>query len=857
MNLRTLCLTILLTALMAGTLSAQNWTKLKKEGDEFAAVGDYGSAADRYYKAWKSKDNKLNLAFTAGQYYSYVKEYDRAAECLAVVADWNEPEQKAGYLYALALKQSGDPSAAIQAFDQFLQTYAGPDQEVLAQRIAAEVAGCRLALQEARPQSTLQMDHAGKHINSTAADFGPVPYGDDIVYFTSTRDGMARIYRSLLNRGRWEKPEVPQGLPTSANKHIANGAFSTSGNAFYYTICEQRTDQEKLGTRCELYVMTRRGSSWDKGRRLPDYINLAESHQTHPYSTEIDGQEVLFFSTDRPGGEGGLDIWMVTRELSSNELDYSFPQKLNQTINTVGDEVTPFYDQTLGRIYFSSNGHPAIGGLDIFQADGAPGNWKMPLPVGEPLNSPADDLYFRMTQEGTSGFLVSNRAVRGVKNHTRDEDLFYLTSDSAPVVVRGQVLDRLSGQPLTEVRVSIYHFVDGQKTVFNSQFAEDGRWEFIVPGQLEAFVVAEKFEYEPSSYKIDYQEAEGGVIKHDLSLIEETMPDEEPVASAPQPEITEGDAPETEPTDAGDPIAPVMEEIVDANQVDSEPAPSAETESDHDAMVETEIADNDSEDISAPAIMPEEVALNSPETPAEEETRLAPEELSEATNDVEEVAAAPLVDSTKNQISSALIPEVAETENPTETTSPDPETTTADLAEADENEANLPENPEETPQPANTSQLPVSDNPAAPSTELAEEPTNAQPIMQGELDETPMASADMDLFTGSGLDRRYRGNRVDKRKYESETQPFAGTYYRIQLEATDHPDPSAIRYMDLASIGEIETETLPELGLTRMLLGVLWTPEEALSALRAARSTGFDQAYIVRYQDGIRLRRWK
>ena len=239
-------LQLLLTGFLALLITlpgfSQSWTSLKKKGDEYAESGAYWEAAEYYYQAWKDKPNKLELAYKAGTYYGLVKDYAHAAECLEAVSNWNEPDKLCGLHYGRALKQSGQYEKAIPAFEAFAASYSGADKADLKTIVNREIAGCQEALQEGGVATPWRVLHAGTTMNSKETDFAPAPFGKDVVYFSSTRDGMSKLFRSIQTNGKWGKADVPESLPSSPDKHIANGSFAPDGNRFYYTVCAQNTD---------------------------------------------------------------------------------------------------------------------------------------------------------------------------------------------------------------------------------------------------------------------------------------------------------------------------------------------------------------------------------------------------------------------------------------------------------------------------------------------------------------------------------------------------------------------------------------------------------------------------------------
>ena len=417
--------------LLSTGLQAQSWSENLETGDRLYEEGRYGEAAEFYEKAWRTRTTKRDLLYKAGECYFWAKNYRKAADCYSIIKTDNEEFDLVGLKYARALKQDGRYREAKEAFKWFSRDYDGPGKKQLDKIIMADIQGCDLAL-EAKPEAAsakTELTLLPELINTIENEFSPVPFTDDLLYFSSNFSGKAMIYRTMRENNIWSEPVAVEGLPMPKGEHIGNGCFSPDGARFYFTECagaEPGSIENRSGLRaqCTILLTSRQeDGSWSEPKSLPSYINFPSSTATHPYVYEENGQEVLLFTSDRRGGIGGLDLYATTRSLESNELDFSLPQNLGDHINTGGDEITPFYDQREKRLYFSSNGLVSMGGMDIFSAEKKNDTWGTPQNEGLPYNSSADDFGLVLKKSGYGGFLVSNRTM-GTKIATTHEDIF-------------------------------------------------------------------------------------------------------------------------------------------------------------------------------------------------------------------------------------------------------------------------------------------------------------------------------------------------------------------------------------------------------------------------------------------------
>jgi tetratricopeptide (TPR) repeat protein len=265
-------------------------------------------------------------------------------------------------------------------------------------------------------------------INSEYSEYSPYLKGDTLYFssyrfpFEKDRHNPERKLIKILSATQHEG--MFQVTPLDINEealHTAHLTFNEKNDREYYCECKFVGNVE---IRCDLFRRTLMpGNVWGPAQKLPDYINLPEFTTTEPSIGRApeSNEEVLYFVSDRPEGQGKRDIWY------SKILGDSLTPPVNlKEINTKEDDITPFYHSGSGTLYFSTDGRQTMGGFDIYQSKGAAGKtWSTPEHMRTPLNSGANDVFFSMSRNGLSVFMASNR--RGSQNTSEEAccyDLF-------------------------------------------------------------------------------------------------------------------------------------------------------------------------------------------------------------------------------------------------------------------------------------------------------------------------------------------------------------------------------------------------------------------------------------------------
>jgi len=290
-----------------------------------------------------------------------------------------------------------------------------------------------------------------KTVNSKYADFSPMINADEsILVFTSRRkettggkidDFDSRyfedIYISRKENGEWSKPENISGN-LNTNKHDANVGMTLDGQVLYIYRSNKNNG--------DVYECKLEGDVWTSPVPLPEPIN--SKYKEMSISMSYDGQKIYFVS-DRPNGMGGRDIYSCLKKDDGTWYD---PVNLGANINTEYDEDGVFIHPDGKTLYFSSKGHNTMGDYDIFKSEmDTNGNWKKPINVGYPINSPDDDIFFILNAKGDIGYFSSFR-----EDGLGEKDIYYINfneKDEAQVegdlaLIKGKIIDAKTKAPI-------------------------------------------------------------------------------------------------------------------------------------------------------------------------------------------------------------------------------------------------------------------------------------------------------------------------------------------------------------------------------------------------------------------------
>lgn len=419
----------------------------------------YSIAADRYRKAYnkvrRDQDERNRISYRMAECYRLTGNYRRAEATYRRVlrSDLVERYPEILLRYAELLKRNGKAEESIEYFNLYAE--AVPD----------DPRGTRGAQTAALVEEWL--DNPSKYeltelrrVNSRDSDFAPA-WGSTTyreIIFTSTRESApgdetdgwtdqsfsALFTARLDSKDEWSTPvliDEDEIINTDANE----GApfMNSSFNTLYFTRCP---NEELRESGCQIYYSRRTGRVWGTPQILE--IRGVDSLDVVGQPTLTENERILYFSADRHGGFGGNDIWVAMRE--STNQPFNRPMNLGEVINTPGDELFPFLrnDTTL---YFASDGHGGMGGLDIFVTTiDTAGNWGTPQNLKHPINSSGDDFGIIFHPDEEYGYFSSNRGnIRG------NDNLYYFIEPPVLFTLGGTVTNEKTLQFVENATVQL------------------------------------------------------------------------------------------------------------------------------------------------------------------------------------------------------------------------------------------------------------------------------------------------------------------------------------------------------------------------------------------------------------------
>lgn len=481
-NILTLIFSIAIMGAAVAQPSAGRLTPKKRIAlaEEQVEKFEYDNAIEQLEAAYEDQKDP-EIAIFLGDLYMKTRNYKRAVMRYRSGLRKDKTKQfvEARFNYAKALRmnqdiedvEEDDIAKAKDMLNEYISLVTDEKKKELAE---AELKGCDF-MTSATDVEGRTVTHAGKKVNTRYSEYSAVwdPSGEVIYYARVVIDEdekdkkdetkvltSVKIHTAKRTEDGLTDPEV-LGDHINTGKYTANISISRDGNRLYFT----RQDLDGNGIiSSKIYISQKSGDGWGAAEEV-NGIN-GEYLANYPAVGELFGKEVIFFSSNMEGGQGGWDIYYATYKGGGV---YGDPKSLGPKINTPGDEVTPFYQD--GVLYFSSNGHVGVGGLDVFSSEWDGSRWSSPSNMGLGVNSSVDDKYYNITPDGYRGFFTSNRKGAGAKSvnsKTCCDDIYSVSYKEILANLEALVFDAETKVALPGASLKIVDMTTGAAVNFKS-----------------------------------------------------------------------------------------------------------------------------------------------------------------------------------------------------------------------------------------------------------------------------------------------------------------------------------------------------------------------------------------------------
>ncbi len=480
LKIRHLCLLFLIGLTFSCTVSKRYHSAMTS-----FEIGEYTKSITSFRKVYiqtKDRQKKAEIQFKIAEAYYKIGQY-RSAEGYYKSALMRKAGGAITWLhYAEVLRANGKYDEAINNYKAYLDSV--PKDEMALNGIESS-----LKTKEWLKTPTRYKIENLKDINSISNDFAASYAGihDNEIFFTSSRKGStgkkksaitgeynADIFRSSYNlqKNRWDKPQLVDELKVIDTFDEEGAAsFNATGNMMYFTRCPYVKTEERGA---EIFTATLLSGLWGDPAKVT--IGKDSLMTAHP-SLSADGN-TLYFVSDRPGGYGGKDIWFTVKKKGES---WEKPVNAGPEINTSGDEMFPYIREN-GTLYFSSNAHIGMGGLDLFMAmKGKNGKWVVEN-MKSPINSAGDDFAISFYQGEERGLFSSNR------EGSRKDDIYSFVLPPKTYEIEGNIFNKENGSRINDATVKLI----GTDGTMLKMTAENGKFNFKLKPEVEYIVAAYK-----------------------------------------------------------------------------------------------------------------------------------------------------------------------------------------------------------------------------------------------------------------------------------------------------------------------------------------------------------------------------
>ncbi len=484
--------------------------RLVKEADNAFKNEAYYSAIDMYKKAYAkepSADEKARMLYQIAESYRYTLDYEQQVIWYnkALKGEYKEPK---AFLYlAQAYHHEGDFGQATEYYNRYLEKVPG---DAIAVKGLSDAKYAK-ELQKVPTRYIVQNEIL---LNSPEYDFssGWADAEGKTIFYSSSRQGAQGLeidgrtgenfqdifFASRDSKGKWSEPErLTYKINTVHNE--ATPFLTSDFETMLFTRCQSDKDKNNG---CDIFVSRKVDGSWSTAQLLPLKNEQSTDLTTVGHPALTINEDYIIFASDMPGGQGGRDLWMSTYDKGSRTAGKAV--NLGPSINTPQDELFPFVRKD-GMLFFASDGHPGMGGMDIFSAEKTGDNaWGNPQNAKAPINSNADDFGIIWQGDAERGYLSSDRA--GGKGN---DDIYSFNLPDLLYALEGQIYDKDTQLPVADATISV---VGSDGSSFEALSDAGGAFSFAEKGE-------ERYINPETNYSIQVAKPDYLVAKDQISTV--------------------------------------------------------------------------------------------------------------------------------------------------------------------------------------------------------------------------------------------------------------------------------------------------------------------------------------------------
>jgi hypothetical protein len=400
-------------------INAQSIKQLLKQGVDANSRKDYSSAAQIYNQVilLDSSNILYQLLFADASRLNYDNDVSLHWYQKIYKKDNGKTYKEVPFYIGMQLKTNGKYKDAKKYFDKYYKkqrTSKDKEKQRLAAKAKQEFDACDIAQVLLKNPIDVKVIHLDSAVNSRVSEYAPFEY-DSLLYFSSLRDkskqdaegvGFNKLYtahKSATKANKFLKAQELDSLFNKSNIHNANTSFNADFTKVFVSRCGAINATQY---RCEIYVSDFKEGHWAELQKLSSPINLNGSNTTQPCFSELNQKPVLFFSSDRNAGEGAMDIWYAYMNLDGT---FETPINAGKKINTIEDDITPWFVKENKTLYFSSTWHKGLGNFDIYYSEYKNNEFLDVQNSGYPINSSYNDIYYSINSKKDRAYISSNR----------------------------------------------------------------------------------------------------------------------------------------------------------------------------------------------------------------------------------------------------------------------------------------------------------------------------------------------------------------------------------------------------------------------------------------------------------------